>query len=164
MSSTESFDELEQKIQAQVEEALSEVREEFLARLESTSGRLDEIVDSEMVTAREQAASAATAEFEEAKAAAIAGALEAKEAEFAEVLAAKETEFGEALSRAFIAVVGHVEPRPVVADQWLVRDPVLEVVELQHDASVVDPIIRHRIGRAGKHDLLQVATVGLHAV
>ena len=46
MSSIESFDELEQKIRSQVEEALSEIREDFLGRLESTTERLDEVVNS----------------------------------------------------------------------------------------------------------------------
>jgi hypothetical protein len=96
MSSIESFDELEQKIKAQVEEALGEVREEFLARLESTGERLDEVVNSEMATAREAAESVATAEAEEARAVAVAEALEAKEAEFAEMLAAKDAAIAEA--------------------------------------------------------------------
>ena len=97
MSSTESYDELEQKIAARMEEALSEIKEEFFDRLQGVRDQLDEVAKSELVAAREEATAAATSEAEEARAAFLAEAEESKAAAIAEALEAKEFEFGEIL-------------------------------------------------------------------
>lgn len=78
MSSTEAFDDLEQKVSGLVEEALGEVREEFLDRLLGVRERLEELVRSEVATAREEAAAAADRAAEQERIAAEAATAEAE--------------------------------------------------------------------------------------
>lgn len=109
MSPTESFDELESKISERVETAVREARSEFEERLQSVQQRLEEMLATELASARDQAARVETAaveleevkaalmaEAEEAKSAAVAQALAAREEELQAILDAKESELAEA--------------------------------------------------------------------
>ncbi len=92
MSSTEHFDELEHRLSELVKDAVQQVKDEFKERLKSTREQVEEIVGSELNSAREAVSSAEADAAEKAEALATA---EHRAYEASEALAAAESRMAE---------------------------------------------------------------------